>query len=182
MATTDLLLIKPVDNLGNEGQQVKVRAGFARNYLLPHGIGIPVTRANRKQVEVLRARAEVRRQQELEVANATAAKLAAIKVAIAVKTGPGGKVFGAVTAQDLVNRIKEDGLTLEKKNVYLHTPVRSLGKHTTRIRLHQDVTVDFEFEVVSENPIEEAPAEEDKKSVVVEEPPAAPEQTEQPQA
>jgi large subunit ribosomal protein L9 len=163
MATTNLLLVKPVDNLGSEGEQVKVRAGFARNYLLPRGIAIPVTRANRKQIEVLRARAEVRRKQELEVANATAAKLATIKVAIAVKTGPGGKLFGAVTAQDLVNRIKEEGLPLEKKQVYLHTPVRTLGKHTTRIRLHPDVTVDFEFEVVSENPIEEAPVAEEQK-------------------
>ena len=159
MATTNLLLVKPVENLGSEGEQVKVRAGFARNYLLPRGIAIPVTRANRRQIEVLRARAEVRRKQELETANATAAKLASMNVAIAVKTGPGGKVFGAVTVQDLVNRIKEEGLDLEKKQVSLHTPVRSLGKHTTRIRLHQDVAVDFEFEVVSENPIEEAPAE-----------------------
>ena len=160
MATTNLLLVKPVDNLGNEGEQVKVRAGFARNYLLPRGIGIPVTRANRKQIEVLRASAEVRRKQELEVANALAAKITSVKVAIAVKTGPGGKVFGAVTAQDIANRLKDEGIALDKKQIFLHSPARSLGQHKTRIRLHQDVVVDFEFEIVSENPIEEAPAEE----------------------
>jgi large subunit ribosomal protein L9 len=160
MATTNLLLVKPVDNLGNEGEQVKVRAGFARNYLLPRGIGIPVTRANRKQIEVLHARAEVRRKQELEVANALAAKMANVKIAIAVKTGPGGKVFGAVTAQDIANRLKDEGLVIDKKQIFLHSPARSLGQHKTRIRLHQDVVVDFEFEIVSENPIEEAPAEE----------------------
>jgi large subunit ribosomal protein L9 len=165
MANTNLLLVKPVDNLGNEGEQVKVRAGFARNYLLPRGIAIPVTRANRKQIEVLKARSEARRKLELEAANEKAAKLAAVKVAIAVKTGPGGKVFGAVTATDLIARIKEEGIALEKKQVSLHTPVRSLGKHTTRIRLHADVVVDFEFEVVSENPIEEAVAEEAPKAV-----------------
>jgi large subunit ribosomal protein L9 len=165
MANTNLLLVKPVDNLGNEGEQVKVRAGFARNYLLPRGIAIPVTSANRKQIEVLKARSEARRKLELEAANEQAAKLAAIKVAIAVKTGPGGKVFGAVTATDLIARIKEEGIALEKKQVSLHTPVRSLGKHTTRVRLHADVVVDFEFEVVSENPIEEAVAEEAPKAV-----------------
>jgi len=165
MANTNLLLVKPVDNLGNEGEQVKVRAGFARNYLLPRGIAIPVTRANRKQIEVLKARSEARRKLELEAAYEKAAKLAAVKVAIAVKTGPGGKVFGAVTATDLIARIKEEGIALEKKQVSLHTPVRSLGKHTTRIRLHADVVVDFEFEVVSENPIEEAVAEEAPKAV-----------------
>jgi large subunit ribosomal protein L9 len=163
MASSDLLLVKPVDNLGNEGEQVKVRAGFARNYLLPRGIAIPVTRANRKQIEVLRARSDARRKIELEAANALATKMAAIKIAIAVKTGPGGKVFGAVTAQDLINRLKEEGLVLEKKQVSLHTPAHTLGKHTTRIRLHQDVTVDFEFEIVSENPIEGAVEEQPKE-------------------
>ena len=173
MATTDLLLIKPVDNVGNEGEQVKVRAGFARNYLLPRGIGIPVTKANRKQIEVLRARSEARRQLELEAANQISAKLAGIKVAIAVKTGPGGKVFGSVTAQDLVARIKEEGIVLEKKQISLHTPARTLGKHTTRIRLHADVVVDFEFEIVSENPIEEVAAEEQPKPQQTEEKPQA---------
>ena len=164
MATSNLLLVKPVDNLGNEGEQVKVRAGFARNFLLPRGIAIPVTRANRKQVEVLKARSEARRKLELEAANEKATKLAAIKVAIAVKTGPGGKVFGSVTSVDLIAKIKEGGIELEKKQVSLYTPIRSLGKHTTRIRLHQHVTVDFEFEVVSENPIEEPVAEEAPKA------------------
>ncbi len=156
MATTDILLLKPVENLGNEGEQVSVRAGFARNYLLPHGIAIPLTKANRKQVEVLRARSEARRKAELEGAKALATKLEAVKVAIAVKTGPGGKVFGSVTATDLIARIKEDGIELDKKQVSLHTPARALGKHTTRIRLHPEVSVDFEFEIVSENPIEDS--------------------------
>jgi len=160
MATTDLLLLKPVENLGNEGEQVKVRAGFARNYLLPHGIAIPVTKANCKQIEALRARSDARLRSELEAAQAIAAKLEAINVAIAVKTGPGGKVFGAVTAQDLISRIKEDGVELEKRQVSLHTPARSLGKHTTKIRLHPEVSVEFEFEIVSENPIEDTSSEE----------------------
>ena len=64
-------------------------------------------------------------------------------------------MFGAVTAQDLVARIGEEGVELDKKQVSLYTPVKSLGKHTTRVRLHSEVSLDFEFEVVSENPIEE---------------------------
>ncbi len=160
MATTDLLLLKPVENLGNEGEQVSVRAGFARNYLLPHGIAIPVTKANRKQIEVLRARSDARRKAELESAQALATKLEGINVAIAVKTGPGGKVFGSVTAQDLIARIKEEGVELDKRQVALHTPARTLGKHTTRVRLHPEVAIDFEFEIVSENPIEDTASEE----------------------
>jgi large subunit ribosomal protein L9 len=155
MANAELLLIKPVEDLGSEGDTVTVKAGYARNYLLPNGLAIPVTKSNLKQIEALRQRAEKRRQSELESAQAVAAKLEGIQIVFAVKTGPGGKMFGSVTAADLVERIGENGVELEKKQVNLYTPVKSLGKHTTKIRLHEDVSVEFDFEVVSENPIEE---------------------------
>jgi large subunit ribosomal protein L9 len=155
MANAELLLIKPVEDLGNEGDTVTVKAGYARNYLLPNGLAIPVTKSNLKQIEALRERAEKRRQSELEAAQAISAKLDGIQIVFAVKTGPGGKMFGSVTAADLIAKIGESGVELEKKQVNLYTPVKSLGKHTTKIRLHEDVTVEFDFEVVSENPIEE---------------------------
>lgn len=164
MATANLLLLKPVENLGDEGDEVTVKAGYARNYLLPSGIAIPVTRANRKQMEVLRARAEERRKEHFERAQELGEKLGKISIAFAVQTGPGGKMFGSVTAQDLLNRLKEEGVELDKKQVSLYTPVKSLGKHSTRIRLHPEVSVDFEFEVVSENPIEEEEGEEETAS------------------
>ncbi|MEX0332501.1 MAG: 50S ribosomal protein L9 [Puniceicoccaceae bacterium] len=159
MANAELLLLQPVENLGNEGDTITVKTGYARNFLLPRGLAIPVTRANRKQIESLKDRAEKRRAAELESAQQVAAKLETIKIVFAVKTGPGGKMFGAVTAQDLVTRIAEEGVELDKKQVSLYTPVKSLGKHSTRVRLHEDVTLDFEFEVVSENPIEEGEGE-----------------------
>ena len=155
MANAELLLLKPVEDLGNEGDTVSVRTGYARNYLLPKGLAIPVTKANLKQIESLKQRAEKRRASELEGAQAIAARLEPINIAFAVKTGPGGKMFGSVTAQDLLNRLAEEGIELDKKQVSLYTPVKTLGKHTTKVRLHPDVSVDFEFEVVSENPIEE---------------------------
>ncbi|HSH09638.1 MAG TPA: 50S ribosomal protein L9 [Oceanipulchritudo sp.] len=159
MAHAQLLLIKPVENLGNEGDTITVKTGYARNYLLPHGLAIPVTRSNRKQIESLRDRAEKRKASELENAQSTAAKLETFQIVFAVQTGPGGKMFGSVTAQDLVSRIAENGVQLDKKQVSLYTPVKSLGKHTTRVRLHPEVSIDFEFEVVSENPIEEEAAQ-----------------------
>ena len=155
MANAELLLLQPVEDLGNEGDTVIVKTGYARNYLLPQGLAIPVTRSNRKQIEALKERAEKRRISELEAAKSLEEKLGDIQIVFAVKTGPGGKMFGSVTAQDLIERIGENGVELEKKQVNLYTPVKSLGKHTTRIRLHPDVSVDFDFEVVSENPIEE---------------------------
>ena len=155
MANAELLLLQPVENLGDEGDTVNVKAGYARNFLLPRGVAIPVTRANRKQIDSLKDRAEKRRISELDAAKAVAAKLEPMNIAFAVQTGPGGKMFGSVTAQDLLSRIAENGVELDKKQVNLYTPVKSLGKHTTRIRLHPEVVVEFEFEVVSENPIEE---------------------------
>jgi len=155
MANAELLLLQPIEHLGDEGDTVTVKVGYARNFLLPRGFAIPVTRANRKQIESLRTRAEKRREDELAKANALAEKLGALQIVFAVKTGPGGKMFGSVTAQEVISRIAENGIELDKKQVNLYTPVKSLGKHTTKIRLHPEVSVDFEFEVVSENPIEE---------------------------
>jgi large subunit ribosomal protein L9 len=159
MANAELLLLQPVENLGDEGDTITVKTGYARNFLLPRGLAIPVTRANRKQIESLRTRAEKRREDELAGAQAIAKQLEGINVVFAVQTGPGGKMFGSVTAADLISRIAEQGVALEKKQVNLYTPVKSLGKHTTRVRLHPEVSMDFEFEVVSENPIEEEESE-----------------------
>jgi large subunit ribosomal protein L9 len=155
MANAELLLLQPVENLGNEGDTITVKTGYARNFLLPRGLASPVTRANRKQIESLKNRSEKRLAAELASAETLGAKLETFQIVFAVKTGPGGKMFGSVTSQDLVSRIAEEGVKLDKKQVSLYTPVKSLGKHSTRIRLHDDVSVDFEFEVVSENPIEE---------------------------
>src|ERR1700722_13403777 len=101
MAHTEVLLVKPVEGLGGEGDQVKVRAGYARNYLLPRQIAVPVTSANRKQVEGLKKRRAQREAEELNGANELSKKLEKTSLAFAVKTGDGGKMFGAVTSADI---------------------------------------------------------------------------------
>lgn len=155
MANQKLLLLEPVDNLGNEGDEVTVKSGFARNYLLPLKKAVPLTKANRKQMEVLRERAAKRLQDELEKARGVAGRIEALSIVFAVQTGPGGKMFGSITAADIAKRITEEGVELDKRQVLLGHPVKELGQHSTRIRLHPDVTVEISFEVVSENPIEE---------------------------
>jgi large subunit ribosomal protein L9 len=154
MAYSEVLLVKPVDGLGGEGDQVKVRAGYARNYLLPRSIAVPVTAANRKQVEALKQRRAVRETAELNDANAIATKLGKTSLAFAVKTGEGGKMFGAITATDIHEKLTASGFNLEKKRILLHTPVKTLGQHVVKVKLHSDVSVDLTFDVVSENPIE----------------------------
>ena len=158
MATKEILLVKPVEHLGHEGEQIKVRAGYARNFLLPRNLAVPVTRANRKQVESLLKVRESRLASELAKAQDLAAKIAKVSIAIAVKTGPGGKLFGAVTNADLIKRLADEGVNLPEKLHVLKEPVKTLGKHVASFKLHADVGVEFSFEVVSENPIEEDPA------------------------
>jgi large subunit ribosomal protein L9 len=155
MAFTEVLLIKPVDGLGAEGEQVRVRAGYARNFLLLQGIALPVNRANTKYIESLKKAREARESKDLESANATAAKLAALKLVFAVKTGEGGKMFGAISTAEIAAKLAEHGIELERKRIHLgQGPVKVLGKHLTTIRLHASISVEQEFEVVSENPIE----------------------------
>ncbi len=163
MATTKVLIVKPLENLGGEGEQITVKAGYARNFLFPKKIAIPVNKANKKQIEALIKAREIREAKELENAQALAKVLADMSIAFAVKTGEGGKLFGSVTAADLLAKIAEGGVELPKKAIHLEAPVKELGKHTAQIKLHHDVKVDFTFEVVSENPIEEATSEEEKK-------------------
>jgi len=163
MAQTEVLLVKPVEGLGGEGDHVKVRAGYARNFLLPRKIAVPMTASNRKQVEALKKRRAEREQTELNSAQDLGKKLEKTSLAFAVKTGEGGRMFGAITVQDLHEKLVAAGIDLDRKKIHLYSPVKTLGKHTVKIKLHADVSVELGFDVVSENPIEE----------VVEEAPAA---------
>ncbi len=166
MASSELLLIKPVDGLGGEGDQVKVRAGYARNFLLPRGFAVPLTQSNKKQVEALKKRRGEREAQELSGAQELAKQIEKVSMAFVVKTGEGGKMFGAITVNDLHDKLVASGVNVEKKKIHLHTPVKTLGKHEVEVKLHAEVSVTVSFDVVSENPIEvaeEAPAAEAPK-------------------
>jgi large subunit ribosomal protein L9 len=160
MAHSEILLVKPIEGLGGEGDQVKVRAGYARNYLLPRNMAVPVTKANRKQVEALKKRRGEREAHELNGAQDLARKLEKTSLAFAVTTGEGGKMFGSVTAADLYDKLVAAGFTIDRKRIHLHTPVKTLGKHSVKLKLHPDVSVELSFDVVSENPIE--PSAEEK--------------------
>lgn len=160
MATTEVLLVQPVEGLGGEGDQVKVRAGYARNYLLPRKIAVTLNASNKKHVDALKKRRAQREQSEVTQAQELAKKLEKTSLAFAVKTGEGGRMFGAITAQDVHDQLVAAGIDLDKKKIHLFTPVRTLGRHEVKVKLHPEVSVDLTFDVVSENPIEAAPVEE----------------------
>ena len=154
MATTEVLLVKPVEGLGGEGDQVKVRAGYARNYLLPRKIAVSLNASNKKHVDALKKRRAEREQQELSGAQELAKKIEKASVVFVVKTGEGGRMFGAITANDIHEKLVAAGVDLDKRKIHLFNPVKTLGKHEVKIKLHPDVSLDLPFDVVSENPIE----------------------------
>jgi large subunit ribosomal protein L9 len=155
MANNQVLLLQPINGLGAEGDTVTVRAGYARNFLLPRKLALPITQANKKHVESLLKAREAREQKEFEDARTLSERVEKTSIAIAVKTGEGGKMFGAVTANDLLERLKEEGIELSKKQLQLAAPIKELGSHTANVKLHADIETELKFEVVSENPIED---------------------------
>ncbi len=160
MAHTQVLLVEQIDNLGAEGDVVKVRAGYARNWLLPKKKAVPLNHANKKRLEALHQARSLREANELQQAEEVAGKLRGVNVAIAVKTGAGGKLFGSVTPANLLEKLEEQGFHLNKRHLVPFQPVKELGKQTATFKLHSDVQAEISFEVVSENPIESEEEEE----------------------
>ena len=162
MAENQVLLLQAISGLGAEGDTVKVKAGYARNFLLPRKLALPITQANKKQVEALLKARESREQGEFENARSLSERIEKTSIAIPVKTGEGGKMFGAVTANELLERLKEEGIELTKKQLQLPAPIKVIGSHTASIKLHLDIETVLNFEVVSENPIEQTVGSEEE--------------------
>ena len=156
MANNQVLLLQPINGLGAEGDTVTVKAGYARNFLLPRKLALPITQANKKHVESLLKAREAREQKEFEDSRGLSERIEKTSIAIAVKTGEGGKMFGAVTANDVLERLKAEGIDLVKKQLQIAAPIKELGSHRVAIKLHADIETELKFEVVSENPIEES--------------------------
>lgn len=156
MANNQVLLLQHINGLGAEGDTVTVKAGFARNFLLPRKLALPITQANKKHVESLLKAREAREQREFEDSRTLSERIERTSIAIAVKTGEGGKMFGAVTANDVLERLKNEGIELVKKQLQIAAPIKELGSHVVTVKLHADIETELKFEVVSENPIEES--------------------------
>ncbi|MBT7651607.1 MAG: 50S ribosomal protein L9 [Opitutae bacterium] len=156
MPTTEVLLVEHIHNLGAEGDVVKVRPGYARNFLLPKNKAVPLNMANKKRLDALKVARAARETDELQKSQEIASKLKETKVAVAVKTGAGGKLFGSVTVNHILEKLQECGFVFDKKHVTSFSPIKQLGKTSVKLSLHKDVEAEVEVEVVSENPIEQS--------------------------
>jgi large subunit ribosomal protein L9 len=167
MAKTEVILTHNIVGLGGESDQVKVAAGYARNYLFPQGLAVPVSGANKRRLEVLRQRRAEREAHELNTMSELAKSVAKLTCLITVKTGEDGKMFGTVTAGMIADQLKiQFEIVLDKRKIHLEHPIRTLGDHEVELRLHQDVTTNLKLHVESTTPVPvpaAAPAPEAKK-------------------
>ena len=153
MANSDILLLEAIKGLGSEGDTVSVRAGYARNFLFPRKLAISVNQGNRKQIESLKVAKEKRVAEELEASKSLAEKIEQTNISIAVKTGDNGKMFGSVTSADILTRLEEENVLLEKKQLNVAQPIKDLGSHKIQVKLNSEIEATFNLEIVSENPI-----------------------------
>lgn len=167
MAKTEVILTHNIVGLGGESDQVKVAAGYARNYLYPQGLAIPVTGANKRRLEVLRQRRAEREAHELNTMTDLAKSISKLICQLSVKTGEDGKMFGTVTSGMIADQLKTQfDVSLDKRKIHMEHPIRALGDHEVELRLHADVTATLKVHVESSTPLPtpaEAPAAEGKK-------------------
>jgi len=153
MAKTEVILTHNIVGLGGESDQVKVAAGYARNYLFPQGLAIPLTGSNKRRLEALKQRRAEREAHELNSMNDLAKSLSKLICVIAVKTGEDGKMFGTVTVGSIADQLKTQfDVTLEKRKIHLEQPIRALGEHDVELRLCPDVVTTLKVRVESTTP------------------------------
>lgn len=153
----EVILLEKVHNLGNLGDQVKVKPGYGRNYLIPNRKAVPATAENIAKVEARRVELERVEAEHLASAKSRAESLAGLSVTIAAKAGTEGRLFGSVGTQDIADAVTGAGIEVAKREVRLpEGPLRQVGEYSIELQLHADVEVAIQVRVVAE---EEAPSE-----------------------
>jgi large subunit ribosomal protein L9 len=150
MPLTELILTENVPGLGSEADVVKVRRGYARNYLLPRKMAYEVTPGALRQIDALKQKRAEREARELNDAQELARRIGKARFVFTLETGESGKAFGSVTTQDIVNRLKNEvGVEIDRHKIALERPIKDTGEHEVAIKLHHDVTAQLVFQVKS---------------------------------
>ena len=164
MATTTVLLREDIETLGGRGEIVKVKAGYARNYLLPQGFATLATKGNIKQIEQEREALLKKAAVEKSTAEAQATQMGDISLEFARKVGETGHLFGSVTSMDIVEALKAKGYEIDRRRVTLKDAIKETGEFTVPVKLHREVTIDVPVKVTDEegNIVETAEAKQEK--------------------
>lgn len=153
MPSTQIILTENIPGLGAEADVVKVRRGYARNFLLPQGKAYEVTPASMRKLDMLKGKRAEREARELNEAEETARRISKSRLVFTLETGESGKAFGSVTANDIASRLKNEiGVEIDRHRLALEHPIKSTGEHEIQIKLHHDVTAALKFTVKSAHP------------------------------
>lgn len=157
MASTTILLREDIDAVGGRGEVVKVKAGFARNYLLPQGLATLATKSNVKQIE--REREALLKKAAVEKATAEAQKsqMGSIALSFERKAGEGGTLFGSVTTMDIADALRTQGYEIDRRSITMRDAIKETGEYTVKVKLHREVTLDVPVTVTAEGGEEPAP-------------------------
>ncbi len=145
-----VILKETIQSLGIIGSEVSVADGYARNYLLPQGKAVEATEQNRKIIEQQRAKFELQIAKEKSLAQEMASKLEGVSCQIPAKVHEGERLYGSVTVRDIVTALKKQGIEVEKRQVLLSAPIKTVGTHKVPIRVYKDVEPEITVEIVPE--------------------------------
>ncbi|MEM1082852.1 MAG: 50S ribosomal protein L9 [Verrucomicrobiota bacterium] len=159
MATAQVILREKIEGLGAESDVVKVRAGYARNFLVPTGKAYEATQGNLRHIENLKAARAKREAEELEEAQALATKISKLRPKFTLELGQGGKAFGSVTSIDIHKELEAAGISIDRHGIELDKPIKKSGKSDVTIRLHPEVTTSMTINVEATGGEEDAAAE-----------------------
>ena len=146
----EVILREDVKSLGKAGALVRVKPGYARNFLLPRGLAYEASEGNKKRIAAEQKARETKQASERVEAQKVAAALGALKVTITAKAGEGDRLFGSITAQDIADKLAALGHTIDKRRIDLDHPIKTVGFHAVPLRLHSEVVAEIPVTVVAE--------------------------------
>jgi len=146
----EVILRQAVENLGKPGDVVKVSNGYARNFLLPRGIAFEATPGNLKRIAQEKERLEAAENERRSAAQGLAQKLEQVSLTFSARVGEEGKLFGSVTAADIAHQLEGQGFQIEKRQIDLHEPLKTLGVFRVPVRLHADVKPEIRVWVIKQ--------------------------------
>ncbi len=169
MANTTILLRDDIDALGGRGEIVKVKAGYARNYLLPQGKATLATKGNVKQIEGEREALLKKAAVEKATAEAQANQMGTIALTFERKAGEGGQLFGSVTSMDIAEAIQAKGYEIDRRKIVLRDAIKETGEYTVKVKLHREVVLEVPVSVTAEGgEVEEKPEKKSRKQAKAE--------------
>jgi large subunit ribosomal protein L9 len=146
----EIILRQAVESLGKPGDVVKVKSGYARNFLLPRGLAYEATPGNLKRIQQERVRLEAAESERRGAAQSIAERLEQVSLTFSARVGEEGKLFGSVTSADIAQQLESQGFHVEKRQIDLHEPIKALGVYRIPVRLHADVHPEIRVWVIKQ--------------------------------